>query len=118
MSTVLLPTQSTSQEVASLKRGRPRRISSNVGETPIAHLKLNQYEKVLTELLSGDVVPLDSLEKSLGKEIYTYRMSVYLWELKKAGAHIMRLKTGRKITALKLRNVRGMRKILRKKITI
>jgi hypothetical protein len=67
-----------------------------------------QYEKVLTVLLAakGNVVTKDELETTLKDQIETYRLSTYVWNIrKKLGGHIEVLKIGKKVTGYKLVNV-------------
>lgn len=77
--------------------------------------ELSQAEKVLSLLLSGKVTPFSQITKQLKNEIAVYRLSVYLWELKKLGANIVRHKEGRKIVALQLKNQKQMQHYMEKR---
>ena len=68
-----------------------------------------QSEKLLLILLDGHEAPVHELESLLSSEIVFSRMSSYLWDLKRAGANILRTRTGRKIVSYQLVNVVEMR---------
>lgn len=68
----------------------------------------SQAEKVLAILLPGNTVTLEEINATLKSEIFDYKLPTYLWELKAHGAEIERLRTGRKVTGLKLLNAPKM----------
>ncbi len=78
--------------------------------------KASQAEKLLIVLLSGREISLEELEGTLGKQIWMYRLSTYLYDLKKVGAKIGVKKCGRKMIAVQLLNVDEMQKYMNSRI--
>lgn len=67
-----------------------------------------QAEKLLLTLLDGHEVSMAEVETTLGGLIAVYRLSTYLWNLKKRGATIHKVKQGRKVVGLQLLNTESM----------
>lgn len=68
-----------------------------------------QYEKVLQILVTnapdgtaGRVVPVAEIQEVLGNEIQLARMSVYMYEIKKAGCPLRAIREGKKVIAYQL----------------
>lgn len=75
--------------------------------------KLKPFEKLLTLMVSGEPVTRDEIETKLGSEIYTYRLSTYIWHIKTIANGVVRpIKDGRKVTAYQLVNVDEVKKYL------
>lgn len=75
--------------------------------------KLKPFEKLLTVLISGREVSVDQIDKLLGKEIYMYRLSTYIWHIKTIVNGIVKsIKDGKKIKAYQLINVDDMKSYL------
>lgn len=70
--------------------------------------KPRQAEKLLLCMLDGHLVTEAEMAAVLGSEIEIYRLSTYLWNLKKCGAVIDKTKQGRKVVAFKLLNTEDM----------
>jgi|GEM_PF-3544080 hypothetical protein len=69
-------------------------------------MKLKPFQKLLTLMISGKPVTVDEIDTLLGKEIYMYRLSTYIWHIKTVANGVVRaIKTGRKVTAYQLVNV-------------
>ena len=69
-------------------------------------MKLKPFQKLLTLMISGKPVTIDEIDTLLGKEIYMYRLSTYIWHIKTVANGVVRaIKTGRKVTAYQLVNV-------------
>lgn len=69
-------------------------------------VKLKPFEKLLTLMVSGEPVTKDEIETKLGSEIYTYRLSTYIWHIKTIANGVIRpVKDGRKVVAYQLVNV-------------
>ena len=76
-------------------------------------VKLKAWEKVYQYLMSGNVVTKEDFEQNLGSEILMYRMSTFIWAVKKKGGGVVRVvKDGRKVTGYQLVNVDAARKYL------
>ena len=68
--------------------------------------KLKPFQKLLTIMISGKEVTVDEIDALLGKEIYMYRLSTYMWHIKTNANGIIRpTKQGRKVTGYQLINV-------------
>lgn len=68
-------------------------------------VKLKPFQKVLQVLISGNVVTKDEIDTLLGKEIYMYRISTYMWHIKTHANGIIRVaKDGRKVSGYQLVN--------------
>ena len=69
-------------------------------------MKLKPFQKLLTLMISGKPVTIEEIDTLLGKEIYMYRISTYMWHIKTmANGVVKAIKTGRKVTAYQLMNV-------------
>jgi hypothetical protein len=69
-------------------------------------MKLKPFQKLLTLMISGKPVTIEEIDTLLGKEIYMYRLSTYIWHIKTVASGVVRaIKTGRKVTAYQLVNV-------------
>jgi hypothetical protein len=69
-------------------------------------MKLKPFQKLLTLMISGKPVTIEEIDTLLGKEIYMYRLSTYIWHIKTVANGVVRaIKTGRKVTAYQLVNV-------------
>ena len=69
-------------------------------------MKLKPFQKLLTLMISGKPVTIEEIDTLLGKEIYMYRISTYMWHIKTMANGVVRaVKTGRKVTAYQLVNV-------------
>lgn len=68
--------------------------------------KLKPFQKLLTIMQSGKPVTINEIDKTLGKEIYMYRLSTYMWHIKtQANGVVKAIKDGRKVTAYQIVNV-------------
>jgi hypothetical protein len=68
--------------------------------------KLKPFEKLLTVMVSGNPVTIEEIDATLGKEIYMYRISTYIWHIKTmANGVVKTIKDGRKVAAYQLMNV-------------
>ena len=75
--------------------------------------KLAPFQKLLTIMVSGKPVTITEIDATLGKEIYVYRLSTYIWHIKtNANGIIKTIKDGRKVTAYQLMNVDEIKKYL------
>jgi hypothetical protein len=69
-------------------------------------MKLKPFQKLLTLMISGKPVTIEEIDTLLGKEIYMYRLSTYIWHIKTVANGVVRaIKTGRKVTAYQVVNV-------------
>lgn len=76
--------------------------------------KMIQEHKLLVVLSSGRQVTIEEIESTLGTEIYMYRLSTYIWRLKKfAGADIQAHRQGRKVHAYQVMNPEAMQTFLK-----
>ncbi len=68
--------------------------------------KLKPFQKLLTIMASGNPVTVEEIDTLLGKEIYMYRLSTYMWHIKTNANGVVRpIKDGRKVTAYQIVNV-------------
>jgi hypothetical protein len=68
--------------------------------------KLAPFQKLLTIMISGKPVMLTEIDTLLGKEIYMYRMSTYMWHIKvNANGVVKPIKEGRKVIGYQIMNV-------------
>ena len=68
--------------------------------------KLAPFQKLLTVMISGKPVMLTEIDTLLGKEIYMYRMSTYMWHIKvNANGVVKPIKDGRKVIGYQIMNV-------------
>ncbi len=65
--------------------------------------KLKPFQKLLTVMITGKPVTVAEIEATLGKEIYMYRLSTYMWHIKtKADGVVKAIKDGRKVSSYQL----------------
>jgi len=78
--------------------------------------KLNQHQKVVIHcLLSGQPVTKEQIVEKLGNEIYPYRISTYMYEIKTFMNGIIRVqKDGRKVISYQLINIDEIKQYLRR----
>ena len=77
--------------------------------------KLKPFQKLLTIMVSGKPVTIEEIDATLGKEIYMYRLSTYMWHIKTiVGGVVKAIKDGRKVTAYQLVNVDEAKKYMRR----
>ena len=75
--------------------------------------KLKPFQKLLTVLASGKPVTIEEIDATLGKEIYMYRLSTYIWHIKtNANGVVKAIKDGRKVTAYQVMNVAEVKKYM------
>jgi hypothetical protein len=75
--------------------------------------KLKPFEKLMTIMSSGKPVTVEEIDATLGKEIYMYRLSTYMWHIKvHANGVVKAIKDGRKVTAYQIINVDEVKKFL------
>jgi hypothetical protein len=68
--------------------------------------KLQPFEKLMTIMVSGNPVTIEEIDATLGKEIYMYRLSTYIWHIKvHANGVVKVIKDGRKVSAYQIINV-------------
>lgn len=80
-----------------------------------ASSKLKPFQKLLTLMVSGNVVTVDEIDTLLGKEIYMYRLSTYMWHIKTNANGIIRpTKDGRKVTGYQLCNVDEVKEYMKR----
>ena len=78
-------------------------------------VKLKPFQKLLTLMISGNAVTRDEIDTLLGKEIYMYRISTYMWHIKTITNGIIRIiKDGRKVTSYQLVNVDEVKEYMRR----
>jgi len=76
--------------------------------------KLAPFQKLLTVMISGKPVTLEEIDTLLGKEIYMYRISTYMWHIKTfAGGVVKTIKDGRKVTAYQIMNVKEVKEYMK-----
>lgn len=76
--------------------------------------KLAPFQKLLTVMISGKPVTLEEMDTLLGKEIYMYRISTYMWHIKTfAGGVVKAIKDGRKVTAYQIMNVKEVKEYMK-----
>jgi hypothetical protein len=77
--------------------------------------KLKPFQKLLTVMQSGKPVTIDEIEKTLGKEIYMYRLSTYMWHIKtQANGTVKAIKDGRKVTAYQIINTEEIKEYMKR----
>lgn len=68
--------------------------------------KLKPFEKVLTIMIDGQPTMLDKINALLGKEIFMYRISTYMWHIKTIANGVVKpIKDGRKVIGYQICNV-------------
>ena len=76
-------------------------------------VKLKPFQKVMNVMLSGNPVSKEEIDALLGKEIYMYRISTYMWHIKTiANCTVSVVKDGRKVSAYQLKDVEKARQYL------
>jgi hypothetical protein len=66
---------------------------------------LPPFVKLLTLLQEGDVVTKDEIEQKLGNDIYTYRLSTYIWHIKTNTDGVVKVvKDGRAVKGYQITN--------------
>ena len=77
--------------------------------------KLKPFEKLLMIMKSGKPVTIEEIDATLGKEIYMYRLSTYMWHIKtNANGVVKAIKDGRKVTAYQIINVKEVEEYLKR----
>ena len=77
--------------------------------------KLKPFQKLLTVLQSGKPVTIEEIDATLGKEIYMYRLSTYMWHIKtQANGTVKAIKDGRKVTAYQIVNVADVKEYMKR----
>jgi hypothetical protein len=77
--------------------------------------KLKPFEKLLMIMKSGSPVTIEEIDATLGKEIYMYRLSTYMWHIKtNANGVVKASKDGRKVTAYQIINVKEVEEYLKR----
>ncbi len=75
--------------------------------------KLAPFQKLLTIMISGKPVTLEEMDALLGKEIYMYRISTYMWHIKTLAKGVVKpVKDGRKVTAYQIMNVKEVQEYM------
>jgi|TARA_R110000823_G_scaffold80165_1_gene182586 hypothetical protein len=78
-------------------------------------VKLKPFQKLLTIMISGNAVTRDEIDTLLGKEIYMYRISTYMWHIKTNANGVIRItKEGRKVTSYQLVNADEVKEYMRR----
>lgn len=73
--------------------------------------KLKPFQKLLTIMAHGKPVTIQEIDTLLGKEIYMYRLSTYMWHIKvHMNGVIKAIKDGRVVTAYQLVNAADIKK--------
>lgn len=76
--------------------------------------KLKPFEKLLTVMISGEPVSKETIETLLGKEIFMYRISTYMWHIKTFANGVVKThKDGRKAVAYQIINVDEVKKYMK-----
>ena len=77
--------------------------------------KLKPFQKLLTVMVSGKPVTIDEIDATLGKEIYLYRLSTYIWHIKtQANGVVKAIKDGRKVSAYQIVNVDEVKEYMKR----
>jgi hypothetical protein len=77
--------------------------------------KLKPFQKLLTIMVSGKPVTIDEIDATLGKEIYMYRLSTYIWHIKtQANGIVKAVKDGRKVSAYQIVNVDEVKEYMKR----
>lgn len=77
--------------------------------------KLTAWQKLLTVMISGKQISVEEIEQTLGKEIYMYRLSTYVYDIKSYGNGVIKvIKDGRKVVAYQLINVDEMKEYMKR----
>jgi len=74
---------------------------------------LPPFVKLLTLLQTGEVVTKDEIESKLGNDIYTYRLSTYIWHIKTNTKGVVKvIKDGRIVSGYQLTNPDAIKQFL------
>lgn len=77
--------------------------------------KLKPFEKLLLIMRNGNPITIEEIDATLGKEIYMYRISTYMWHIKtNANGVVKAIKDGRKVTAYQIVNVKEIEDYLKR----
>ena len=77
--------------------------------------KLKPFQKLLTIMQTGKPVTIEEIDKTLGKEIYMYRLSTYMWHIKtQANGIVKAIKDGRKVTAYQIVNAAEVKEYMKR----
>jgi hypothetical protein len=81
--------------------------------------KLKPFEKLLTIMVSGKPVSIEEIDTTLGSEIHMYRLSTYIWHIKKfANGVVKAIKDGRKVTAYQIVNVAEVKQYMKDNVDV
>jgi hypothetical protein len=83
----------------------------------VKKVKLKPFQKLLTVMISGNVVTREEIDTLLGKEIQMYRISTYMWHIKtnpSANGAIKVVKDGRKVVGYQLINIAEMKEYMKR----
>ena len=79
----------------------------------VKKVKLKPFQKLLTVMISGNVVTREEIDTLLGKEIQMYRISTYMWHIKTISECVVKvIKDGRKVSSYQLMDVEKARAYL------
>jgi hypothetical protein len=77
--------------------------------------KLEPFEKILTVMVHGNPMTVQDIEQKLGQEIHMYRLSTYMWHIKKiANGVIKTIRNGRNIVSYQITNVEDVKLYMKK----
>lgn len=77
--------------------------------------KIKPFEKLLVVMASGKPFSVEELESLVGNDIYMYRISTYIYEIKvRAGGVIKTVKDGRSVVSYQLTNVSEIEKYMKR----
>ena len=77
--------------------------------------KLKPFQKLLLIMQTGKPVTIEEIDKTLGKGIYMYRLSTYMWHIKtQANGIVKAVKDGRKVTAYQIVNVADVKDYMKR----
>lgn len=77
--------------------------------------KLKPFEKVLTVMIDGQPTSLEKINALLGKEIFMYRISTYMWHIKTIANGVVKpVKDGRKVTGYQICNVNDVKDYMKR----
>lgn len=75
--------------------------------------KIKPFEKLLVVMATGKPFSVEELESLVGNDIYMYRISTYIYEIKvRAGGVIKTVKDGRTVVSYQLTNVDEIKKYM------
>jgi hypothetical protein len=77
--------------------------------------KLKPFEKVLTVMIDGQPTTLEKINALLGKEIFMYRISTYMWHIKTIANGVVKpIKDGRKVVGYQICNVNDVKDYMKR----